>query len=137
MKKIEAQMCAAVKAVALNTISAWHSGNTAVSSSDDGVEVRLHGNLIAKFRVLTYTTKIVSWQWSLAGWNTNTTRSRINALVGTFSGAGVTTRKGQPCAQWVEFGRVVKRLPIKTDEWVWCAPREPTGCASSREQSRI
>lgn len=93
MRKIEQQMLAAVRAR-----KAWKAGNTLVDSdavAGDTVRIWLHGNLIAVLRddVLKFT---------LAGWPTHTTRSRINALLrefihanaGVYQDAGVQKYRG-------------------------------------------
>ena len=68
MRKIENGMCAAVEAHFNFACS-----NTQVKVNDNKVEVYLHGNLIYKKHggVASFT---------LAGWNSNTTRSRLRAL---------------------------------------------------------
>jgi hypothetical protein len=78
MRKIEQQMINALK-----TGNGMTGKNTTVSRCDAQGEqwVYLHGNIIAhmdhKQRELTLT---------LAGWNTVTTRSRLNALSRVFGG---------------------------------------------------
>ena len=83
MRKIEKAMCAAVK-----ERRNWQSGNTRVEVKDGGnlVKVYLWDNLI-------YTECLENGvkRFTLAGWNTNTTRSRLNAL-----GVGVTQRNWLP-----------------------------------------
>ena len=68
MRQIERAMCAAVEAH-----QNWHLDNTEVKVEGDNVKVYLHGNLIYKKQggVTSFT---------LAGWNSNTTRSRLRAL---------------------------------------------------------
>lgn len=71
MRKIEQAMCAAIKAR-----KNWRQNNTEVVVSDGGskVAVYLHGNKI-------YMESAEGWAWfSLCGWNTPTTRSRLSAL---------------------------------------------------------
>lgn len=106
MRKIEEQMVAAVQ-----TKMDWKSGNTAVIDNGTVLCVKLHGNLIARFH---YSRGLDRWEWTLAGWNTPTTRSRINALARAFGGAGVTTKRGQAYA---DLGRDGYR-DISSDEWV-------------------
>jgi len=66
----------------------WASGNTQVQIQSDGrANVYLHGNHIA-------SRDHHGLRWTLAGWNTVTTRSRINALAQAFDCAGVRSRKG-------------------------------------------
>ena len=81
MRKIESQMCAAVQ----KNID-WQSGNTSVHfDPETGVSVvRLHGNKIAE--VSDNDMTIFD-----GGWQTTTTKSRLNALCTEFcvSGEGV------------------------------------------------
>lgn len=83
MRKIEEAMCAAVK-----ERRNWQSGNTRVQVKDGGnwVKVYLWDNLI-----YTECNEDGAKRFTLAGWNTNTTRSRLNAL-----GVGVTQRNWMP-----------------------------------------
>ena len=76
MRKIETAMNTAIR----NRIN-WSNGNTAVivdSKNADLVEVFLHGNLIAK--VCSEFVAIFD-----GGWQSNTTKSRLNALLDEFS----------------------------------------------------
>lgn len=80
MRKIEVNMINAILAG-----KNWRQDNT---SYENGV-VKLHGNAIAR--------KVDGmWQFTLAGWNTPTTRSRVSAILNnlTRSANGVKTRKG-------------------------------------------
>ena len=75
MRKIETAMNTAIR----NRIN-WSNGNTAVivdSKNADLVEVFLHGNLIAK--VCSEFVAIFD-----GGWQSNTTKSRLNALCQEF-----------------------------------------------------
>ena len=73
MRKIESQMIAAIK----NSID-WRSANTEVVSAQDGVSVvYLHGNRIAEVGD-DYLTLFDG------GWQSKTTKSRLNALLGEF-----------------------------------------------------
>jgi len=74
MRKIESQMCAAVQ----NNID-WQSGNTSVHfDPETGVSVvRLHGNKIAEVS----DTDMTIFD---GGWQTVTTKSRLNALCDYF-----------------------------------------------------
>lgn len=87
MKKIEEQMIAAI-----NAGKSKNLGNTEVRYNDENsVVVLLHGNMIAEKRK-------GEWKFSLAGWNTQVTRSRVDALCSTFGGPerrGVYTKAGQ------------------------------------------
>lgn len=85
MRQIERQMIDAIKAN-----KSWRNGNT---------EVRSNGS---KWAVLLFNNHIASggpdaFSFSLAGWNTNTTRSRLNALLREFTnGYSVYQQKGEP-----------------------------------------
>lgn len=73
MRKIESQMIAAIKAD-----KNWSSGNTEVIADHDGISrVYLHGNKIAE--VGDDFLKLFD-----GGWQTTTTKSRLNALLSEF-----------------------------------------------------
>ena len=78
MRKIESQMCAAVQ----KNVD-WQSSNTSVHfDPETGVSVvRLHGNKIAEVS----DTDMTIFD---GGWQTNTTKSRLNALCQEFCIAG-------------------------------------------------
>ena len=78
MRKIERQMCAAVQ----KNIN-WQSANTSVHFDEEsGVSVvRLHGNKIAEVS----DTDMTIFD---GGWQTTTTKSRLNALCDEFCIAG-------------------------------------------------
>ena len=73
MRQIEKQMN-----FALSNKGNFSKDNTSVTyhSSENLSEVRLHGNLIAWF---DHTKQLLAI--SSAGWHTNTTKSRLNALL--------------------------------------------------------
>ena len=79
MRKIEQQMCAAIQAD-----KNWSSGNTQVVTNDGVSTVYLHGNKIA----MVDDTSLTIFD---GGWQSNTTKSRLNALCTEFciSGEGV------------------------------------------------
>ena len=81
MRKIEKQMCAAVQ-----SNKNWQSANTAVTfDSESGIStVYLHGNKIAEVS----DTDMTIFD---GGWQSNTTKSRLNALCSEFcvTGEGV------------------------------------------------
>ena len=84
MRKIEQQMIQAIK-----DNKAWRSGNTEVTLGSDGVSyVFLHGNLIAEVD----DTSITVYD---GGWQSNTTKSRLNAICNAFCivGEGVFQEK--------------------------------------------
>lgn len=78
MRKIEQQMCAAIHR-GIN----WKSGNTAVTIDEETntSSVFLHGNLIATVTDNDMTVFD-------GGWQSNTTKSRLNALCSEFCIAG-------------------------------------------------
>ena len=78
MRKIESQMCAAVQ----KNIN-WQSGNTSVHFNEETGEsiVRLHGNKIAVVDEDSMTIFD-------GGYQSNTTKSRLNALCQEFCIAG-------------------------------------------------
>ena len=76
MRKIESQMCAAIQAN-----KNWSSGNTQVVTNDGVSTVYLHGNKIAMVDDTTMTIFD-------GGWQSNTTKSRLNALCDEFCIAG-------------------------------------------------
>lgn len=102
-RKIEDQMIAAIRAG-----KDFKSGNTEVRQETFGTFVYLHNNLIAQ-----HTT--AGWLWTLAGWNTPTTRSRINALARAFNWRGVRTVKGVP---FVSGSATAPCVPIRSTEWI-------------------
>ena len=89
MRKIEEQMCNAVS----HNID-WKNGNTSVHFNEENGEsiVRLHGNKIAV--IGDDFLQIFD-----GGWQTNTTKSRLNALIDRFCNA-VTDGVFQKDYQW-------------------------------------
>ena len=75
MRKIESQMNAAIKGNAN-----WTKANTSVITTDGVSEVRLHGNLIAKVGDDFVTVFD-------GGWQSHTTKSRLNAIINEFCNA--------------------------------------------------
>ena len=77
MRKIESQMNRAIR-----TQSNWAGSNTTVFTADNGLhsKVFLHGNHIA-----TYFHVERELQLFNGGWESNTTKSRLNALLEEFS----------------------------------------------------
>ena len=76
MRKIESQMNRAIRGQ-----RNWTSGNTTVFTTDNGLEstVYLHGNHIATFDHVHQNLYIFD-----GGWQSNTTKSRLNALLDEF-----------------------------------------------------
>jgi len=108
MRKIEQEMVTAIRAG-----RNWKSGNTEVLHDPViggcEVEVWLHGNLIAKRYYRGDAPG--QWQITLAGWNTNTTRSRLNALMYVIAPhmGQVHTRKGRA---------YLAQRPMGGNEWM-------------------
>jgi len=80
MRKIEQQMQTAIR----NRMN-WSKSNTSVEVDSEGyTDVRLHGNRIAQINPHGDITL------SSCGWDTPTTKSRLNAVVDCFvSGCGI------------------------------------------------
>ena len=76
MRKIESQMCQAIQAN-----KDWKSGNTQVITIEGVSFVYLHGNQIATIDEDSMTIYD-------GGWQSNTTKSRLNALCDEFCIAG-------------------------------------------------
>ena len=76
MRLIEKQMNRAIR-----TQSDWSNSNTSVWTTSDGLEstVYLHGNHIATFWHDTRQLQLKD-----GGWQSNTTKSRLNALLDEF-----------------------------------------------------
>ena len=74
MRKIEAKMNKA-----LRHFENWSSGNTTVTSTKEEMKVFLHGNHIATLDKATMDLFIFD-----GGWQSNTTKSRLNALLKEF-----------------------------------------------------
>lgn len=89
MRKIEEKMVNAVR-----NCKYFHEGNTEVVPTQGAVMVYLHGNMIYMINNGTQT-------FTLAGWNTPTTRSRLRAL-----GVNVTTKAGKPIYEGEEISSV-------------------------------
>lgn len=88
MKRIEEKMLTAIRCG-----YDWQENNTSVKHVDgEKVRIRLHGNLIAE------RDNVHGWRYSLCGWNTLTTRSRLNAL-----GCNVVQRNFTPYRNGVEW----------------------------------
>ena len=100
MRKIEQSL---IKAI--NTGAPFNAGNTSVEYAGDILRVRLHGNLIA-------CRENGLWTFCLAGWNTSTTRSRINALAREYGAHCVWTKQGQAYT-----GPLYAPRAISDNEW--------------------
>lgn len=99
MRQIEKAMCAAVKA-RFN----WHCSNTEVKVEGNSVKVYLHGNLIYKENIAGVAA------FTLAGWNSNTTRSRLKAL-------GVHVRSKNFAPQVYKNGEWIDIRSNDSNEW--------------------
>lgn len=90
MRKIERAMVAAIKAGKNRKDGNTEVVHFAYEGVPDGCHVYLHGHRIAERHNNT-------WRFSLAGWNTPTTRSRLSALVREFRPGtqGIRTCLGQ------------------------------------------
>jgi len=98
MRQIEHAMC-----IAIRSNKYFKRGNTEVLVTDTGCEVFLYGNNIARYHRPSHTMFV-----TMCGWNTSTTKSRINALLHSFgTGVRVYTKKFEPhymvCGQSFEF----------------------------------
>jgi hypothetical protein len=101
MRKIEQQLIDNIR-----NGKTYSNGSTAYNATAQ--EVTLYGHLIAK-------RDADGWRFTLAGHNTDTTRSRINALSREFLGHGaVWSVKG--CAKAYTPGNV-KGRDVASDEW--------------------
>lgn len=99
MRKIEQEMLNAIKSLRVHYINhfvkclEWSKDNTRVTvrrREDHQIvtSVFLHGNLIAQFSG-------DSWGFKMCGWDTPTTRSRINAIAQEFNHPGITCKNGK------------------------------------------
>ena len=80
MRKIETQMNTAIKSQ-----KNWAGSNTTVITEDDISTVMLHGNHIATYNYANKELSLFD-----GGWQSNTTKSRLNALCYEFAtGFGV------------------------------------------------
>lgn len=114
MRKIERDMIAAIRANCTDK----RLGNTRVHAIVGGHEVQLHGNTIARVDANGAVG------FTLAGWPTPTTRSRINALLREFANrpgfyCGVGQRRGaQYYSTWTGDSRPGSSREIGAREWV-------------------
>ena len=75
MRQIEKWMVQAIR----DNVADKTNGNTRVHAIIGGHEVQLHGNIIAHVDASRGSVR-----FTMAGWPTRTTRSRINALLSEF-----------------------------------------------------
>ena len=85
MRKLEKQMNQAIRGQ-----RNWAGSNTTVFTTDNGLEstVYLHGNHIATY--FHYDRKLQIFD---GGWQSNTTKSRLNALLEEFGGGDRVIQK--------------------------------------------
>ena len=106
MRKVEAQMVMAVRSAVNGNEKTWRSGNTSVRVEHDGIHgtpgyqrdvvVELHGNEIARFDSGLSHQSCRGLRITDAGWQTATTKSRLNALLQCFAeGSCLYQKKGQ------------------------------------------
>ena len=83
MRKIEAKMNKAMR-----HFLPFSSGNTTVVQNDRDMDVFLHGNHIATLCKISMDLRIFD-----GGWQSNTTKSRLNALLDEFGGGDRVIQK--------------------------------------------
>ncbi len=102
MRKIEAKMLDAIESV-----KDWSGSNTSVTfnSKKDEACVHLHSNLIAQIKFWNNSICIKD-----AGWTSNTTKSRLNALTAFYGLPGIYQKNwewfletGAEWEGWAEF----------------------------------
>lgn len=107
MRKIEQWLIQVIKASRANAHlmqeQQYTKDNTTVitRAREDGevvTTIYLHNNIIAQCGTLGWGTLgrgALGWGFTMAGWPTPTTKSRINAIANTVGHPGVFTRKGK------------------------------------------
>ena len=106
MRKIEAAMVMAARDAINGSEKSWRSGNTSVHVEHKGIHgtpsyernvvVQLHDNEIARFdSALNYARDCRGLRITDAGWQTATTKSRLNALLQCFADRCLCQEKGQ------------------------------------------
>ena len=115
MRKIEAAMVMAVRSCINGCEKGWRSGNTRVDVEHEGIKgqpgyersvvVRLHGNEIARFdSALAGVRECRGLRITDAGWQTATTKSRLNALLECFyEGVGICQKNYEWYLNTTEF----------------------------------
>jgi len=99
MRKIESQLTAAIARG-----DDFRSGNTTYNRAEG--RVALHGHTIAQ------RMPDGSWRFNLQGWNTATTRSRLNAMAYVCRHPGVWVKAGQAYT-----GSRSAPRPVDSKEW--------------------
>ena len=85
MRKVEEQMNNAIR-----NRECWAGSNTTVTVHKDEVDVMLHGHCIAWLDLINDV-----WTLSSCGWETVTTKSRLNALMHEFGLGGIFQKNYQ------------------------------------------
>ena len=84
MRKIELEMQRAIDSIKAGNREQWSKGNTRVERDGVDIKIYLHGHLIAHYGCLSGLV----WMRD-AGWQTVTTKSRLNAVADHFNVMGV------------------------------------------------
>ena len=108
MRKLEREMNQAIRGQ-----RNWAGSNTTVFTTDNGLEstVYLHGNHIATY--FHYDRKLQLFD---GGWQSNTTKSRLNALCNEFAvGHGVFQKNGSEKILLTSFYEAI--LIAKGENW--------------------
>lgn len=135
MKTVEASMIQAIRDLIGDASHAGRKlkcGNTEVSQTHHGIahtpgyqriiSVRLHGNEIAAIRPAENTLWV-----SDCGWQTTTTKSRLNALIGALTRHGNDARISQRNGEWLQInkgcayawkGQDVFPVALDADNWL-------------------
>lgn len=106
MRKIERDMCQAI----CDDVAHWCKDNTSVTRDDAGVHhVYLHGSEIAQVDELNIKVRH-------AGYRTNTTKSRLNAILKTFGSFkdGVHQKN---FVWYLRDGQLNKDIEMSQDGW--------------------
>lgn len=106
MKKIDTQAAAAFK-----DGKPFSGGNTIITVENDTVTMRLHGHIIASMCIKDNTLAL-----TLAGYNTLTTRARLNGILYTLPTAAYAVRYVQQNYSAVLF-EGDERHEISPDSW--------------------
>lgn len=105
MRKIDSWT---VEAVKKNVAGVYSCDNTVVRVAPDGARiVELFGN-----KIFYINARGVVF-FTLAGWNTTTTRARLNALLGYYCNMGVYTRGGVAYCSGATF----ENKPLEVGAW--------------------
>ena len=123
MRKVDAQMVMAVRDAINGSEKGWRCGNTSVDVRHIGIRglpgyernvvVRLHGHEIARFdSALSHARECRGLRITDAGWQTATTKRRLNTLLACFyKGQAIRQVRGQWLLNSTEFSGT---------DWVSC-----------------